>query len=59
MARPEVRITGPLSRRTVTVDGIEVPGVRAVEVREQVDDVQSVVIEIITDNAAVDQPKRP
>lgn len=35
------------------------PGVRAVEVREQVDDVQSVVIEIITDNAAVDQPKRP
>jgi hypothetical protein len=56
MARPEVRVTGPLGHRTVTVDGVEIPSVRSVEVREHVNDAQVVVIEILTDDAVVERP---
>jgi hypothetical protein len=59
MARPEVRVTGPITNRTVTVDGFKVLGVQSVEVREGVHDVPTVVITIVTDNAAVEQPQRP
>lgn len=56
-ARPRVRISGPLRRRKVVVDGIPLPGVRGVSVAEHVEDPCQVVhLEIITDDAQVAPP---
>lgn len=50
---PEVRVTGPVGRRTVLVNGQPVPGVSSYSIEEAARGVQHVTVTIPTDDAVV------
>jgi hypothetical protein len=54
---PRVRVHGPVGRRTVVIDGYEIPRVKAVQLAEAAGEYQLVSIDVVTDDAEFESPQ--